>query len=79
MASLRRAVDPRTTGAKYMLAALRLFGFNYQGLIQDDDPEPEDIVLAGFSVYPGQAGLPECPPGSPSSTWLILAAAPAGR
>lgn len=34
-------------------AALRsLFGFNYEGLYQDDDPDLEEIVLAGFAVTP---------------------------
>lgn len=34
-------------------AALRaLFGFNYEGVWQDDDPELEDIVLAGYRVTP---------------------------
>ncbi|MEU4834774.1 hypothetical protein [Streptosporangium sp. NPDC023615] len=33
--------------------ALRaLFGFNYEGLCFDDDPDLEDIVLAGFVVHP---------------------------
>ncbi|WP_410785633.1 DUF6928 family protein [Kribbella sp. C-35] len=32
-------------------AALRqLFGFNYEGWIQDDDPELEDVVLAGYRL-----------------------------
>jgi hypothetical protein len=29
-----------------------LFGFNYGGLQSDDDPDLENIVLAGFTVYP---------------------------
>lgn len=34
-------------------AALRaLFGFNYQGLCLDDDPDLERIILAGFTVQP---------------------------
>lgn len=34
-------------------AALRaLFGFNYEGVIQDDDPDLEEIVLAGYAVTP---------------------------
>ncbi|HEX7302354.1 DUF6928 family protein [Lentzea sp.] len=34
-------------------AALRtLFGFNYEGVYEDDDPELEDIVLAGYAVTP---------------------------
>jgi hypothetical protein len=33
--------------------ALRaLFGFNYEGLIHDDDPDLENIMLAGFAVHP---------------------------
>jgi hypothetical protein len=33
--------------------ALRaLFGFNYEGLYLDDDPDLEDIVLAGFVIHP---------------------------
>jgi hypothetical protein len=33
--------------------ALRaLFGFNYEGLYHDDDPDLENIVLAGFTVHP---------------------------
>jgi hypothetical protein len=33
--------------------ALRtLFGFNYEGLYRDNDPDLEDIVLAGFTVTP---------------------------
>lgn len=33
--------------------ALRaLFGFNYEGLCRDDDPDLESIVLAGFTVHP---------------------------
>jgi hypothetical protein len=32
--------------------ALRaLFGFNYEGLYRDDDPDLESIVLAGFTVH----------------------------
>ena len=35
--------------------ALRaLFGFNYEGFIRDDDPDLENIVLAGFTVHPIQ-------------------------
>ncbi len=35
--------------------ALRtLFGFNYEGVYVDDDPDLEKIVLAGFTVYPTQ-------------------------
>lgn len=34
-------------------AALRaLFGFNYEGAYEDDDPELEDVVLAGYAVTP---------------------------
>ncbi|MEV6244224.1 hypothetical protein [Lentzea sp. NPDC051838] len=34
-------------------AALRsLFGFNYEGVIEDDDPDLEEIVLAGYAVTP---------------------------
>ncbi|SDG96945.1 hypothetical protein SAMN05216553_1146 [Lentzea fradiae] len=34
-------------------AALRaLFGFNFEGVWQEDDPELEDIVLAGYTVTP---------------------------
>ncbi|HUQ60552.1 DUF6928 family protein [Lentzea sp.] len=34
-------------------AALRaLFGFNYEGVYEDDDPALEEIVLAGFAVTP---------------------------
>jgi hypothetical protein len=33
--------------------ALRvLFGFNYEGAYYDDDPDLENIVLAGFTIYP---------------------------
>jgi uncharacterized protein DUF6928 len=33
--------------------ALRaLFGFNYEGLYQDDDPHLENIILADFTVHP---------------------------
>jgi hypothetical protein len=33
--------------------ALRaLFGFKYEGIYLDDDPELEDVVLAGFVVHP---------------------------
>lgn len=33
--------------------ALRaLFGFNFEGLCRDDDPDLESIVLAGFTVHP---------------------------
>jgi hypothetical protein len=33
--------------------ALRaLFGFNYEGLYRDDDPDLENIVLSGFTVHP---------------------------
>jgi hypothetical protein len=32
--------------------ALRaLFGFNFEGLYHDDDPDLDNIVLAGFTVY----------------------------
>lgn len=34
-------------------AALRsLFGFNYEGMYEDDDPDLEEIVLAGYAVTP---------------------------
>ncbi|MFJ5987411.1 DUF6928 family protein [Lentzea sp. NPDC092896] len=34
-------------------AALRaLFGFNYEGAYEDDDPELEAVVLAGYAVTP---------------------------
>ncbi|MFI6101978.1 DUF6928 family protein [Lentzea sp. NPDC051213] len=34
-------------------AALRsLFGFNYEGVYEEDDPDLEEIVLAGFAVTP---------------------------
>lgn len=34
-------------------AALRaLFGFNYEGVWEDDDPALEEIVLSGFTVTP---------------------------
>jgi Family of unknown function (DUF6928) len=29
-----------------------LFGFNYEGLYHDDDPDLENIVLSGFTVHP---------------------------
>lgn len=29
-----------------------LFGFNYEGLYHDDDPDLETIVLSGFTVRP---------------------------
>ena len=29
-----------------------LFGFNYEGLYHDDDPDLEKIVLSGFTVHP---------------------------
>jgi hypothetical protein len=33
--------------------ALRsLFGFNYEGLYLDDDPDLDELVLAGFIVDP---------------------------
>jgi hypothetical protein len=28
------------------------FGFNYEGLYRDDDPDLESVVLAGFTVHP---------------------------
>jgi hypothetical protein len=35
--------------------ALRaLFGFNYEGLYHHDDPAPENIALAGFTVHPSK-------------------------
>jgi hypothetical protein len=35
-------------------AALRnLFGFNYEGWVQDDDPELEEVVLAGYRLSRG--------------------------
>lgn len=38
-------------------SALRsLFGFNYEGLEHDDDPDLEEVVLAGFLVRPGPGG-----------------------
>jgi hypothetical protein len=55
-----KAVDPADSG--YPLPfhpldlaedALRaLFGFTYEGSYLDDDPETEDVVLAGFAVRP---------------------------
>jgi hypothetical protein len=34
--------------------ALRvLFGFNYEGVYRDDDPDLEDIVLMGFTIDSG--------------------------
>ena len=36
--------------------ALRdLFGFNFEGAYQEDDPNLERIVLAGFTVYPARS------------------------
>ena len=38
--------------------ALRaLFGFNYEGLYQDDDPHLENIILADFTVHPIQGSF----------------------
>jgi len=40
--------------------ALRaLFGFTYEGMYQDDDPDLENIVLAGFAVHPIGGDLSE--------------------
>ena len=56
------AVDTADPGRPYPLpfdplelgeAALRgLFGFNYEGICRDDDPDLERIVLAGFTIHP---------------------------
>ncbi|GAA0898408.1 hypothetical protein GCM10009557_73680 [Virgisporangium ochraceum] len=53
-----RAVDPADSGYPLPFHPLELaedalralFGFTYEGSWLDDDPEPEEIVLAGFAV-----------------------------
>jgi hypothetical protein len=48
-------MSPRRSGARPLLVedALReLFGFNYESVYRNDDPDLERIILAGFLLTP---------------------------